>query len=257
MTDPDVLQPMNTAEIISRTFRLYINHLAALVLVALIPHIAFLVVYTVVENTTEDVIALNLLTMFATILMNAIALGAITISIALATAVDPPTVGTVYRLLGRRSLISLVVAYLLTVFITSIAFMPVIASMLRGGAMLFTIPIMLIPGLVLGGLFTTTIPVIVLERRSALSAIVRSMGLMRRDLAKSVAIFTFILLISGFLPMAFHLTIGLGPLSPLLNAVLGSALLPLAYTANVLLYFSARSREGYSPEVLAEELMAP
>ena len=254
MEGTDIIQPMNTQQIIAGAFRLYGRHLAPLVLVALVPHVALLLVFFIFENVSSDPMTLNLLTMFATVVMNAVALAAITVAVALAASVEAPTVGVVYRLLVARNLIALVLAYLITVVATSVAFVPVLAGLLAGGLMVITVPIMCIPGLVLGGLFAATIPVIVLERRSALAAIARSMGLMRRDLTKATAIFAFVLLISGLLPMGFHLTVGFGPLSPLLNTVLGAALLPLAYTANVLLYFSARAGEGYSPEALAGEV---
>ena len=255
MADTDLLRPMTTQEIIGGTFRMYGSHLAVLVIVALFPHLGFLVAYSIFEQLTADLITLNLLTMFSTVLMNAVALGAITIAVALATAQTAPTVGVVYRLLARRNLMSLVVAYLITVLLTSFSFIPVIGLMLRGGGLIFAIPVMMIPGLVLGGLFTVTIPVIVLEGRSSLAAIGRSVRLVRKELPKAAAVFTFILLISGLLPMAFHLTVGLGPLSPLLNTILGSALLPLAYSANVLLYFSSRAAEGYSAEELTKAVL--
>ncbi|MBI3994118.1 MAG: hypothetical protein HY342_12660 [Candidatus Lambdaproteobacteria bacterium] len=254
MEGADVIQLMNTQQIIARTFRLYGRHLASLVLVALGPHVALLLAVLFFEKLSSDPMTLNVLTMFATVVMNAVALAAITVAVALAATAQAPSVGAVYRLLRGRNPLALVLAYLITVIATSVAFVPVLAGLMAGGLMVIVTPIMIIPGLVLGGLFAATIPVIVLERRSALAGIARSMGLMRRDLTKATAIFAFVLLISGFLPMGFHLTVGLGPLSPLLNTVLGSALLPLAYTANVLLYFSARAGEGYTAELLAGEM---
>jgi hypothetical protein len=48
--------------------------------------------------------------------------------------------------------------------------------------------------------------------------------------------------------------VGPGPFSPLLGALIGAITLPLAYSANVVLYLSARSGEGYTQEMLATEL---
>ena len=99
-----------------------------------------------------------------------------------------------------------------------------------------------VPTLVLGGYLALTIPVIVLESLPPMEAVRRSVFLMRQELMKGVAIFGFVVLISGVLPLGLQLIVGSGPLTPLLAAIVGSVTLPLAYTANVLLYFTVRAR---------------
>ncbi|MEE8555457.1 MAG: hypothetical protein V3T00_06325, partial [bacterium] len=68
------------------------------------------------------------------------------------------------------------------------------------------------------------------------------------------AVFAFVIVVSGLLPLLFHLIVGPGPYSPLLSAIAGAVTLPLAYTASVVLYLSLRSLEGYTPEQLEAEL---
>ncbi len=44
MSDPDILRPMRTHDILTTTFKVYSVLLAALIMVSLFPHAAFLLV---------------------------------------------------------------------------------------------------------------------------------------------------------------------------------------------------------------------
>lgn len=234
---PSVIRSMATAEIIRESLFLYKNHLAALVVIAALPHAALLLLDMMLVALGLPPAGLMLMVMVATVLMNAVALTAITLAVAAAITGEPLGVREVYARVRRSRLTSIVIAYTITVMLTSTGFM-----------------LLVLPGLLLGGMLALTIPSIVLERLPPLSAINRSLKLIKGEVPKGMAIFTFIVLISAVIPLLFHLLVGFGPLSPLLNAVLGSALLPLAYTANVVLYLSVRAAEGYSAEQLTADL---
>lgn len=232
-----VVRTMGTAEIIRESLSLYKNHLAALVIIAALPHAALLLLDMMLVAIGLPPAGLMLTVMVATVVMNAVALTAITLAVAAAVTGEPLGVRAIYARVGRSRLTSIVIAYTIIVMLTSTGFM-----------------LLVLPGLLLGGLFAPTIPAIVLERLPPLSAINRAVKLIKGEIPKGMAIFAFIVLISAMIPLLFHLLVGFGPLSPLLNAVLGSALLPLAYTANVVLYLSVRAAEGYSAEQLTADL---
>ncbi|MCZ6629456.1 MAG: hypothetical protein O7E56_14635 [SAR324 cluster bacterium] len=248
-----LIRPMAAAEIIASAFRLFQQHVALLVLIALIPQ----VVLVLMEYLLREIFASSPGFLFAVVLviiiMNAVALSAITIAVAGAVLGFPPTVLQTYSLTLRNNLFSVVAAYVMTALIISVGFTLVFAPALifgPGPAMVFGI----IPTLVLGGFLALTIPMIVLESLGPMRAITRSFAMMREELMKGVTVFGFVILISGILPLLFQFVVGGGPFAPILGAVIGSVTLPLAYTANVMLYFAMRAKEGYTEEQLEQDL---
>ena len=73
---------------------------------------------------------------------------------------------------------------------------------------------------------------------------------------KAVSVFLFVLMVSGLLPLLLQLALGVGPLTPVLGTMLASVTVPLGYAATVILYISMRSREGYTPVALEQDLNA-
>ncbi len=233
----EYFRPMPASEIIVNAQRLFLENLARLVLIALLPQSVLLALELGLNNLVEPAPFWFYLVLLATILLNAVALSAITTVVAGAVLGGPPTLTQAYALTFRNKLLWVIAAYIITAVATSL------------GLILF-----IIPGLLLGGLLAPTIPIIVVEGIPVKEAISRSITLMREELAKGVAVFAFVIIISGLLPLILQIVVGVGPLTPLLGALLGAVTLPLAYTATVLLYFSVRSNEGFSPEQLEENL---
>ncbi len=240
MTEPmteSPLREMNTGEVIREAFRLYRQHFAALVLIALVPHVALLALDTVLGGAEIDRgLGLGLL-LAVTVVLNALVLAAMTHALGGAVVGRMPGLVEAYRGGFGHRVLSIVAAYLVIWMLVTLGFLAFI-----------------LPGLVIGGLFVPAIPIIVLEKRNPLQALGRSYRMMRPVLAKGTAVFAFVIVVSGLLPLLFHLIVGPGPYSPLLSAIAGAVTLPLAYTASVVLYLSLRSLEGYTPEQLEAEL---
>ena len=233
----ELLRELSTREVIAAAFRLYRNHLADLVWIALLAHLALLALSFLVAAAGVEPQAVVALLLLATVVFNALVLAAMTFAIGRAVLGEMPGPLEAYRGAFGRSLLSIIAAYF------------VIWAVVTAGLLLF-----ILPGLLAGGLLLPTVPAIVLEKLTPLQALARAFRMMRPMLLKAAGVFSFVLLISGALPLLFHLIVGLGPFSPLLGAIVGAVTLPLAYCANVVLYLSARSGEGYGRDRLAAEL---
>jgi hypothetical protein len=238
MTQPDaLLREMTARQVVSAAFAIYRDHLANLVMIALIPHLGLLAVDLAVSSAGLEPGAAIALLLLVTAVLNALVLAAMTYAIGQAVLGDMPGPLAAYQGGFARNVVAIIAAYLVIWWFVTL------------GLLLFVLP-----GLVVGGLLLPTVPAIVLERRLPMAALARAYRMMRPDWLKATAVFSFVVLISGVLPLLFHLIVGQGPFSPLLGAIVGAITLPLAYSANVVLYLSVRSREGYTREILAKEL---
>ena len=247
------LRPMTVAEILSHSARLFQQNLALLVMVTLLPQAILLLVETLIGDMIKENHQLLALIIVVVLIMNAVALSAITTAVVGCVLGYPPTLRQTYSLTIRNKLLWVVVAYAATALISTLGFSIVFVPSL----MLGLVPALFlgfVPTLVLGGYLAVTIPVIVLESLPPFLAISRSFNLMRGELPKGIAVFGFVVLISGVLPLMFQFAVRGGRFAPLLVTVVGSVTLPLAYTATVLLYLSVRSKEGYGLEQLAADL---
>jgi hypothetical protein len=232
-----LLRDQSTQEVIASAFRLYRDHFASLVWIALVPHLAMVVLeLLIVEAALAPTAALALL-LAATTVFNALVLAAMTYAIGQAVLGAMPGLIEAYRGGFGESLLSIIAAYLVNWALVTVGFL-----------------LLILPGLVVGGLLLPTVPVIVLEKRNPAQALSRAFRMMRPVALKATAVFAFVVLISGVLPLTFHLVVGPGPFSPLLGAIVGAVTLPLAHSANVVLYLSERAGEGYTREHLAAEL---
>ena len=237
------LQPMTAGEIILNALRVYRDHLRLLVLVALYPHLVLLALELLIAPPGAPTPEAFLVLMFVTVIMNGIALAALTLAIGRSTQGDEPSVLEVYGETLRSGLFAVVVAYLISAVLISAGLMALI-----------------VPGVVLGALFAPAVPIIVLERRGVLEGLSRSVSLMKEHWLKGTVVFSFFILVAGFLPLLLLLVQGsaaMGPFSPLLSALIGSITLPLGYAANVLLYFSLRAADADAAAQLAAVLKRP
>ncbi len=242
MSHPYV-RPMQAGEIIAGAFRLYLEHLALLVTAALLPNLVLLGAEMLLVPAGGEGSALLLAFMLATVVVDGTVLAAITVALCRAALGTEPTLTQTYALVFRENLFGVILAYLIVSLLVPIGFL-----------------LLIIPGLLLGGLFAPAIPVVIVERRHALEALRRAAGLTRADLLTAVVVFSFFLLVSGILPLLLLLTqagMGLGPFTPLLSTIIRSVTLPLGFAANVLLYFSLRAANGYDAEQLEAELERP
>jgi hypothetical protein len=237
------LQPMTASEVISNALRVYRDHLRLLVLVALFPHLALLALELLIAPPGAPTPEAFVVLMFVTIAMNGIALAALTLAIGRSTQGAEPGVLEVYGQALRGGLVPVVTAYVISALLVSAGLMALI-----------------VPGIVLGALFAPTVPIIVLERRGIVDGLARSVALMRPNLLKGTVVFSYFILVAGFLPLFVLLvqgSVAMGPFTPLLSALIGSITLPLGYTANVLLYFSLCAADGDAAAHLAAALKAP
>ncbi len=237
------LQPMTAGEIIANALRVYRDHFRLLVLVALFPHLALLALELLIAPPGEPAPEAFLVLMFMTVIMNGIALAALTFAIGRSTQGPEPAVLEVYGLTLRSGLLAVVVAYLIS------------AVLISAGLM-----VLIVPGIVLGALFAPAVPIIVLERRGVVEGLSRSVTLMKQHWLKGTVVFSFFILVAGFLPLFLLLVQGnaaMGPFTPLLGALIGSITLPLGYTANVLLYFSLCAADADAAAQLAAVLKRP
>ena len=250
---PLQIKPMTVGEILSRSARLFQQNLALLVMVTFLPQAVLLLIETLIGDMAKDQPRILAVIIVVVVLMNAVALSAITTAVAGCVLGHPPTLRQTYGLTFRNKLLWVVMAYVATAMISLLGFTLVFAPALSLGV----IPALFlgfIPTLMVGGYLAITIPVVVLESLPPLLAISRSFHLMREELPKGIAVFGFVVLISGVLPLMFQFAVRGGRFAPLLVTVVGSVTLPLAYTATVLLYLSVRSKEGYGLEQLAADL---
>ena len=237
------LQPMAPGEIIANALRLYRDHFRLLVLVALGPHMALLGMELLIAPPGAPAPEAFLVLMFVTVIMNGIALAALTLAIGHASMGEEPPVMEIYGETLRAGLLAVVVAYLIS------------AVLISAGLM-----VLIVPGIVLGALFAPAVPIIVLERRGVVDGLSRSVSLMRQNWLKGAVVFSFFILVAGFLPLFLLLIQGsmaMGPFTPLLSALIGSITLPLGFAANVLLYFSLRADDADAAAQLAAVLKPP
>ena len=148
MTEPmteSPLREMNTGEVIREAFRLYRQHFAALVLIALVPHVVLLALDTALGGAEIDRgLGLGLL-LAVTVVLNALVLAAMTHALGGAVVGRMPGLVEAYRGGFGHRVLSIVAAYLVIWMLVTLGFLAFI-----------------LPGLVIGGLFVLeTVSVIV------------------------------------------------------------------------------------------------
>lgn len=223
--------PLSPAEIIRGAFRLYGHVLAASAVIALVAHLPMLLLADLITGSAPPEALPSLGVLLLALALTAVAVGAI--SGAMLAALVGRAVGA-GRAVGwalRRGPVSVLVVYLLT---------SVVAHL---GLLLFVLP-----GLVLGGLFATAVPVVLVEGLRPIPALARAWTLARREPLKAIGVFAFALFFSELLPLQLMLGLmalaGPSPYSPLLGYLLSAVSLPLALAANLLLYVSLRAGEA-------------
>jgi hypothetical protein len=237
------LQPMSAREIVLNALRIYRDHLRLLVLVALFPHLALLALEMLLLAAGDPGPEAFALLLAATVVMNGVALAALTVATGRAALGEDPGVLEVYGQTVRSHLGQVVVAYFITAVLVSAGMM-----------------VLLVPGIMLGSLFAPSVPLIVVERLGVVQGLTRSVTMMKSEWLRGTVTFSFFILVAGFLPLILLIAQGnatAGPLTPLLSAIIGAATLPLGFAANVMLYFSLRTTDAADAQQLQSALRPP
>ncbi len=239
--DAPSLRAMTLPEIVAAAVRLYGDTVVPAVPIALAANLPLLLVGGLSLEPGAANPAQLTGTLALILLCTGLAVSAVTRALLGAAAGRPVAWSALLRRTFARSLISVILTYALTSFLANVGLL-----------------MLVLPGLALGGLFAATLPALLVERRTTLPALSRSIALMRRDLLKAMAAFSFGVLVSEVLPvgllLALQVTAGPSPFSPLLAVVINGLTLPLALAVNVALYVSARIEQGTTPAALQAEL---
>jgi hypothetical protein len=237
------LRDMPLSEILGTALRLYGDTVLPAVPIALVANLPLLAMSNLSLEPGVTPPAELAVTLAVIVVATGIAVSAITRVLLGAAIGRPVALSALLRLTARRSLISVTLAYALTSFLAN-------AGLLM----------LVLPGMLMGGLFAATLPVVLVEGRSTVPGMGRSAGLLRRDLLKAMAGFAFGALVSELLPVGLLLALqtvtGPSPFSPLLAVAINGMTLPVALAVNVTLYCSARVVTGTAPEALRAEIQA-
>jgi len=237
-------RPLAFGEIIRQTFRLYGEMLSTVVILALIAHIPLIFLTGIMtEGAQPDpVAALGLLVVI--LVLTGIIVNAMCMAFIASTLNRPAGIGPCLKWSMRRSVAAVMLGYMLTNFVSHV------------GLLVF-----IVPGLLAGGLFAVTVPVIIIEKKGAFAGMGRSISLLRQDWMKGIGVFAFGTFISELLPLqvllGLQLWVGQGPFSPVLAALLAGITMPLAMASNLVLYFSLRAAEQQqgAPNTLRMDLI--
>lgn len=238
------LRPLTLGEIVRETFRFYGNTAATVVSLALIAHLPLLLLTGMVsgEAPPDPLPALALLALI--LVLTGAVVNAIYLALLAAAAGRMEGVLRCLRGAMGRTMGAVLLGYMLTNLVT------------HAGLLLF-----IVPGLLAGGLLAATVPAVVVEKKGAFAGIARSVTLLRQDWLKGIGVFAFGTFFSELLPLqvllAMQMWVGRGPFSPVLAALLAAITMPIALTANLLLYLSLRAgeRAGATAEALRAELL--
>lgn len=246
------LRAATPGDILSRAFRLFRENLSLLIQVSLWPSLVMLGVQTLV--TVDENISPPVFLGFAllTVLLKGVALVALTHAGCRAVLETNPGVRVVYARTFQGRIAAPLVLFLMLIFL---AYFPISLGLLQGNLLMFMLGLM--PSILAGALLFPALPISVVENRGVLSALGRSVSMMRGKLSLGIAAFGFYVFITDFLPamaLAVQITVGLGPLTLLLFALIGAVTLPLGFGAPLLVYLSVISEEGAGPSELAAAL---
>ena len=228
-------------QLLRRALHLYGETVVPAVPIALAMNLPLLVISALPMESGEGSPTELSLVLILVLVCSGIAVSSIT-RVLLAAAVGAPvTLGMAFRLTFRRSLVTMTLAFAITSFLSNLGLLALV-----------------LPGLLVGGLFAVTLPAVLVEHRSAFSALGRSAALMRMDLFKAMAAFSFGALISELLPLGIMLllqsAVGPSPFSPLLAILINGITLPIALAVGVALYEAARLSESTEFEALLLEI---
>ena len=231
-------------QVILSALSIYRDHMALLVMTAAGPHLGSMLVEYLISFLGEPAGGVMVLGVMINSVLNALALAALTVAITHSLFGREPMLGTILASTMNSGLLQVILAYIFSVMVIS------------AGLMVF-----LVPGILIGAVLSVVIPVVVVERLKFIPAVQRSVEMIRQGggMLLGVPVFLFYLLVSGIVPFLVLLMQvepgeAMAPLTPLLVAAVGSATLPLGFSANVALYLSLRAREGGTEQQILSDL---
>ena len=235
----------SAGDIVKNTFEIYRTNLRTLCLIYLVPVIPFSIVS--IMASSSDSIGLILFTTILEVVIGYFALGAMTVAISDVCIGHHPSFTRSYGMLWR------VIGRYFSVFALSSIIVVV------GFALL------IVPGIIASVLLMFALTCVILERRSWISALKRSIALGKGYYWRNVGVFLLVLLIVFVIQIVtmilcaflffngdFEAGIGLD----IIGALLGYFLGPLTLIPIVLLYYDMRvHKEHFDRSTLSQELM--
>ncbi len=240
------IRAMSAGEILDTGFQLLRNHFVELVGISAIVNVPLSIAQSLVESDTPTGVAGLSPTL---IILGVVAVASVLVLAPIVQTAITVLLGDVY--LGRETSIS-------TAFRRSLGIVfPVLGTSLLAG--LIAIPAflaLLIPGIwfVLG--LAVLSPVMILERRFGMSAIRRSLELVKDNRLRALGIALIVAVLSAALGAGFGLAGGISPwLGGLATGIAGSLTSAFAAAVFVVLYFEIRCRkEAFEIEQLSRLL---
>ena len=240
-------------EIYSQAFALLKNHLSSLVMISVFPLLFSMLADMTLETLEMEPRQVVLAGLPLMVLVNGFLMNAFVKAVEEFHRERDPSLGEVYSKafsgLGR-----VIWTYLAATFLTMMAFMPMVIPMVMsggagGGGMLsgLLMAVFMVPGLMVGGMLTPAVPIAALEQISPMAAIQRSLRLMRPRLPLGMAVFGFFVAVGAIIPLGVISVAGVGPYTPLLGVILQAVTMPLAFGANLYLYYRLRVHEPPVP----------
>jgi hypothetical protein len=247
---PSSFRDVTLPQLVRRTFALYGASVLPAVPVALAMNLPLLLLGGLPMEPDAGSPGGLLAALLLVLVCSGIAVSAVTRVLLGAAAGTAVSFRRLLRLTFGRSLVTVTATFAATSFVSNIGLLGFLFS---PGLL-----VLVVPGLILGGLFAAAVPAVLVERRSSVAAIGRSAGLMRQDLVKAMAAFSFGALASELLPLGLLVGLqsvaGPSPFSPLLAVTINAITLPLALAVGVALYTAARAAEAAGAGVLQAEL---
>jgi hypothetical protein len=258
-----VLRPMNTSELLDRTFFLYRKHFVVFVGIAAIPNLAFLLFRLALIGTQYS--APVRATLATTLLLSLLSAAVYLVAVSAAQAATVVAVSDVH--LERPASIGAAYAR-----VKECLLQVLLAVILMGIGVTLGAILLILPGVLLALAWSLAIPVIVVEKQGPLEAIPRSSVLTKGSRSRIfvvlllVIVFTYVIALIFQLPVLFMVGISrlLNPraITPGISALLliasflsSSLVTPVSTIAISLIYYDQRVRkEGFDMQLMMASL---
>ena len=215
------LRILTPGELLRGAWALYTEQLAVFVGLAFVPQAVLLLVQLLLPAGWVSLFVALLLTVVGNTIMLCLifsAGGALLLG-------HPPTLRAAFERLGRLPLLRIILTYLSVQLAVSVGLL-----------------LLYLPGVLIGGMLAPALALQVIEDRSLVDTWRQSWELVRGRLLQGILVFMFAFTVAVVLPLVFLILVGSGPFSPLIAALCGALLSPLASLAHLLFYVSCRQQ---------------
>lgn len=252
-------EAMSTGTLLDRAFHLYKANFALMLGITAVAYVPFELINLAIELGLDisSLVSNN----FVAALLYFFVYITLWSSIAFPIAGGAATYAISERYLGNEVAISAALRRGLSCFWT-LSLAELVASI----RMIFGLLLLLVPGIVWMLSYALIVPVILVEKQSAMASLRRSRELMDGHRGKAFWIMLVLVLLQGVLIIGIGMITGWifpteaeeeTPLNPALNALVSILIMPLYEIAAILLYYDARIRkEGFDLEMLGRAFSA-